>query len=190
MSGFALAKSLGIPTKEGEELREAYLEGFPGVAEWIEDSKEEFERTGVIKNKVGRARHLVRGKEVFDKYGSQILDFGFRKELAKNLGEEAVLNLYRDLKNSYNASLNFQIQSLAASIVNRAALKINLELKRLGIDGQVVAQIHDQLIIEVREDVVEQVMPTVQHIMENTVKLEGVTLKSPPEISSNFLEGH
>lgn len=112
------------------------------------------------------------------------------RELIKTLGEEKVLNLYRDLKNSYNASLNFQIQSLAASIVNRAALNINLELKKLNIDGQVIAQIHDQLIIEVKEDKVEQVLPIVQHIMENTVKLDGVTLKAPPEISNNFLEGH
>lgn len=190
MSGYALAKSLDIKKEEGEELREAYLEGFPGVAEWIEDSRSEFERTGIIKNKVGRARHLVKGKEVFDKYGNQFLEYGFRRELIKTLGEEKVLNLYRDLKNSYNASLNFQIQSLAASIVNRAALNINLELKKLNIDGQVIAQIHDQLIIEVKEDKVEQVLPIVQHIMENTVKLDGVTLKAPPEISNNFLEGH
>lgn len=190
MSGYALAKSLGISKEEGEELRDAYLEGFPGVAEWIEDSKNEFERTGLIKNKVGRARHLVKGKEVFDKYGDQILEYGFRRELTKTLGEDKVTNLYRDLKNSYNASLNFQIQSLAASIVNRAALQINLKLKELGIDGQVIAQIHDQLIIEVKEERVKEVLPIVQHIMENTVKLEGVTLKAPPEISNNFLEGH
>lgn len=190
MSGYALAKSLDIPVKEGEALREAYLDGFPGVSNWIRESREEFERTGVIKNSLGRARHLTEGKRVFDRYGADLLDYNFRRDLSKKLDEDKVLNMYRDLKNSYNAALNFQIQSLAASIVNRAALIINRAFKKLGWDGEVIAQIHDQLIIEVHESIADKAMPLVQYIMENNVKLPGVTLKSPPEISNNFLEGH
>lgn len=190
MSGFALAKSLGIAKQEGEKLRDAYLEGFPGVAQWIEDSKKEFERNGTIRNMLGRTRHLYRGKYVYDKYGEQVLDYNYRDELAGRIGAEQAVSLYRDLKNAYNSCLNFQIQSLAASIVNRAALMINREFKKRGVDGQVIAQIHDQLIVEIDDRYVEEYLPIVKDIMENTTKLKGVTLKAPPEISTNFREGH
>jgi DNA polymerase I-like protein with 3'-5' exonuclease and polymerase domains len=190
MSGFALAKSLNLKKREGEALRDAYLEGFPGVAEWISRSKKEFEQTGMIKNALGRTRHLWRGKMVYDKYGDKLLDYDFRDGLMKRIGKEEAVNLYRDIKNAYNSSLNFQIQSLAASIVNRSALMINRAIKERGWNGQVIAQIHDQLIIEVEDAHVEEFAPIVKDIMENTTKLEGVTLKAPPEISNNFREGH
>jgi DNA polymerase-1 len=190
MTGFALAKSLNIKKAEGEELRDAYLEGFPGVADWIQASKKEFESTGMIRNKLGRVRHLWRGKKVFDEYGDKVLDYDHRDKLVKKLGEERAISLYRDLKNAYNSSLNFQIQSLAASIVNRAALHINRELSKRGSKGQVIAQIHDQLIVEIEQDRIEEFIPIVKYIMENTTTLDGVTLKAPPEIATNFLDGH
>jgi DNA polymerase I-like protein with 3'-5' exonuclease and polymerase domains len=190
MSGFALAKTLNVPKKEGERLRDAYLEGFPGVAQWIEDSKKEFQNTGKIKNSVGRTRHLYRGKYVYDTYGDSVLDYNYRDSLVKSLGEEEAISLYRDLKNAYNSCLNFQIQSLSASIVNRAALQINRELKNRNLDGQVVAQIHDQLIVEIDENYVKDFMPVMKDIMENNTKLKGVTLKAPPEIATNFRDGH
>lgn len=190
MSGYALAKSLDINSKEGDELRQAYLEGFPGVANWIEKSRKEFQRTGTVRNIVGRTRHLYKGKEVYDKYRDSLLNSKYRESLSFKVGSDTVMNMYRDLKNAYNACLNFQIQSLAASIVNRAALMINRELKNKGIDGQVIAQIHDQLIIEIHEKNAEEFMPIIKHIMENTTKLPGVTLKAPPSLAVNFLEGH
>jgi len=77
-----------------------------------------------------------------------------------------------------------------AAVVNRAAVQINRKLKELGIDGRVQAQVHDQLIINVPEDQAAFVAPIIKEIMENTTKLEGVTLKAPPEISLNWRDGH
>lgn len=190
MSGYALAKTIDVSAKEGEELRTAYLEGFPGVANWMEVSRESFHKTGVVKNSLGRVRHLWRGKKVYDKYGDEIMNYKFRKSLIASLGEREVGKLYGDYRNAINSCLNFQIQSLAASIVNRAALAINRELRARGIDGVVIAQIHDQLIIEVIKESVEEIKPSVKHLMENTTILGGVTLKAPPSIACNFYEGH
>lgn len=190
MSGYALAKSLNVSKKEGEQLRSAYLEGFPGVAKWIEESHKNFEETGIIKNKVGRIRHLTKAKSVFDRYGKKIFDFNFKRNLVSRLGQDKVLEYYRDLKNGYNSSLNFQIQSLAASVVNRSALMINRFLKNNNYEGQVVAQIHDQLIIEIRDTDTYNIIKDIQRIMETTTELKGVTLKSPPEVSKNFRDGH
>jgi len=62
--------------------------------------------------------------------------------------------------------------------------------KELGIDACVQAQVHDQLIINCDKKDVAMFAPIVQEIMENTTKLEGVTLKAPPEISNNWRDGH
>ena len=64
------------------------------------------------------------------------------------------------------------------------------DFKELGIDAMCQAQVHDQLIINVREDQAEEFAPVVQHLMEVTTKLPGVTLKAPPEIAENWKEGH
>jgi len=190
MSGYALGMSLGVSREEGEELHAAYLEGFPGVANWIKQSRKMFKEKGYVKNRVGRIRHLSKGKQVYDRYGEGIMDWRVRKQLSEEYGATEVTSWYRDYKNALNNCLNFQIQSYAASVVNRAALAINRAFKEKGWDGQVVAQIHDQLVIEVKEELASEAAKLVQHIMETTTQPPGITLKAPPEIAINLRDGH
>ena len=98
--------------------------------------------------------------------------------------------MYRDYRNGLNNSLNYQLQSLAAAVVNRAAIAINRKAKELGIDAKVQAQIHDQLIINVDEKDVEMFMPYVQELMEKTTQLPGVSLIAIPQSGNNFAEAH
>ncbi len=191
MSGYALAMSLGVDRKEGERLIEGYLDGFPQLREWRENSRKFVKEQGYIKNKVGRVRHLPQAKEIYAALGDKLIeDWRFRKELEKDYGIEYVTSLYRDYKNALNNCLNFQIQSYSASIVNRAALQINRRFQRENIVGQVICQIHDQLICQVREEDVSRACEIVQDCMENTTKLDGVELIAIPEVSVNFRDGH
>jgi len=190
MEAYALAKTLDISQKEAEKLVEGYLNGFPELKEWRVNSRNQVKNHGFISNKVGRIRHLPKVKQIFQKYGDQVMDWRFRKDLEVRYGKEAVMQLYRDYRNGLNNCLNYQLQSLAAAVVNRAAVQINRKLKELGVDGRVQAQVHDQLIINVPEDKAYELAPIIQEIMENTTKLEGVTLKAPPEISLNWRDGH
>lgn len=190
MSPYALAMSLGVTQDEGKRLHAGYMQGFPGVAQWIDNSRALFKKNGYIKNEVGRIRHLQRGKVVYDAFGERIMDWKFRNELTKQIGGEEVKRLYGDYKNALNSCLNYQIQSLAASVVNRSALAINRAFKKQGWKGQVIAQIHDQLVMKIEEGVAEEAAVLVQQIMENTTKLPGVTLKAPPSITKNFRDGH
>jgi DNA polymerase I-like protein with 3'-5' exonuclease and polymerase domains len=191
MSGYALAMSLGIDKKEGERLVEGYLNGFPQLREWREQSRKFIKENGYIKNKVGRIRHLPKAKEIYEAFGDKILDdWRFRKEIERQYGVEAVTALYRDYKNALNNCLNYQIQSYSASIVNRAALQVNRRFHRENIVGQVIAQIHDQLICQVREEDVERACVIMQDCMENTTLLDGVELVAIPEVANNFKDGH
>lgn len=190
MEAYALAKTLDISQKDAEVLVQGYLDGFPQLKEWRVNSREQVKKHGFIQNKVGRIRHLPKVKRIFEKYGDQVMDWRFRKELETRYGKDPVMQMYRDYRNGLNNCLNYQLQSLAAAVVNRAAIQINRKLKELGVDGRVQAQVHDQLIINVPEDKAKELAPIIQEIMENTTKLEGVTLKAPPEISLNWRDGH
>ena len=190
MSGYALAMTLNIPTKEGDRLVEGYLDGFPDLRKWREESRAFVKENGYIKNKVGRIRHLPVAKEIYSVMGDKLMDWKFKKNMERDYGVEVVANLYKDYKNALNNCLNYQIQSYSASIVNRAALQINRRFKQQGITGQVIAQIHDQLVCQVKDEDVEEACTIVQDCMENTTKLDGVELIAVPEVAKNFKEGH
>ena len=206
MEAYALKMTLGVDQKVAEKLVQGYLDGFPQLKEWRENSRLQVKDHGFIKNYVGRVRHLPKVKRLYENVGDRIMDWRFRKELETQIppkyikkdGEivktisprDQVTQAYRDYRNGLNNCLNFQLQSLAAAVVNRAALVINRKAKELGIDAIVQAQVHDQLIINVDEKDAEMFAPYVQEIMENTTKLPGVTLKAPPEIADNWKEGH
>jgi DNA polymerase I-like protein with 3'-5' exonuclease and polymerase domains len=190
MEAYALGMTLGVNQKEAQELVNGYLDGFPQLKEWRERSREQVKANGYIKNYVGRVRHLPRVKKTYAKFGDRMMDWRFRKELEGKYGKDQVMKAYRDYRNGLNNCLNFQLQSLAAAVVNRAALAINRKAEEMGIDAKVQAQVHDQLIINVREDQADEFAPIVQHLMEVTTKLPGVTLKAPPEIAVNWKEGH
>lgn len=191
MSGYALAMSLGVDKKEGERLVEGYLDGFPQLREWRENSRKFVKEHGYIKNKVGRIRHLPQAKEIYASMGDKLLeDWKFRKGIEAEYGVDVVTTLYRDYKNALNNCLNYQIQSYSASIVNRAALQINRRFRAENIEGQVIAQIHDQLICQVKEDQVARACEIMQDCMENTTKLDGVQLVAIPEVANNFRDGH
>jgi len=191
MSGYALAMSLGVDRKEGERLVEGYLDGFPELRKWRESSRKFVKENGYIKNKVGRIRHLPQAKEIYNALGDRLIDdWRFRKELERQYGAEYATNLYRDYKNALNNCLNFQIQSYSASIVNRAALQINRKFRAEDIQGQVICQVHDQLVCQVKEKDVKRACEIVQDCMENTTKLEGVQLIAEPEVANNMRDGH
>jgi len=190
MEAYALKMTLGVDQKTAERLVQGYLDGFPQLKEWRENSRLQVKAHGYIKNYVGRVRHLPKVQKTYIKFQDKMMDWRFRKELEQTYGKDVVLQAYRDYRNGLNNCLNFQLQSLAAAVVNRAALKINQKAKELGIDALCQAQVHDQLIVNVDEKDAEMFAPYVQEIMENTTKLPGVTLKAPPEIANNWAEGH
>ena len=190
MEAYALKMTLGVDQKTAEKLVQGYLDGFPQLKEWRENSRLQVKAHGYIKNYVGRVRHLPKVQKTYIKFQDRMMDWRFRKELEPKYGKEQVMKAYRDYRNGLNNCLNFQLQSLAAAVVNRAALAINRKAEELGIDAKVQAQVHDQLIINCNEKDVEMFSPIVQHIMEVTTQLPGVTLKAPPEISDNWRDGH
>jgi DNA polymerase I-like protein with 3'-5' exonuclease and polymerase domains len=189
MGAYALGKNLEISTKEAKVLVEGYLNGFPELRKWMDNSAKFVKENGYIRTQVGRIRHLPKVKAIYDQVGDGMLDYNFVKELEYDHGAEAVKSIKRDFVNGVNNSRNVQIQGLASSIVNRAAIAINRKFKEVGIKGWVCAQIHDQIICEVEEAKAQQAAEVVKDCMENTTKLS-IALKAPPAIAHNWRDGH
>ncbi len=189
MRGYALGKTLGVSTKEADVLIEGYLSGFPNLREWMDNSEWQAQNYGFVKSETGRVRHLPKVKEIYKKHGHQLLDFMYKKKLESRFGKEQVQIWYMDYKNGLNNAKNFQIQSLAASIVNLAAIAINKKFKEMKIDAWVALNIHDQLVVDVPEERAKECAAIVQDIMENNYKIS-IPLKAPAAIGHNLKEAH
>jgi DNA polymerase I-like protein with 3'-5' exonuclease and polymerase domains len=72
--------------------------------------------------------------------------------------------------------------------MNRAMLLTTRKLKEHGIDGHVVLTIHDEQIVEVREDQAEKAAEIIKWSMENAVDLSPIKLKATPIIGNSYGE--
>jgi len=154
-------------------------------------SENELFTKGKIRALSGRVRHMPEALQILGKYGKKILDPYYIKSKFSHSKEamDSAKAARSKLKNCLNNAKNFQIQSLSASIVNRAAIAINRYLKSNNIDGLVIAQIHDQLIVKVPSSQASQVAPIVRQLMEGAFKLS-IPLVAPAEIGTNFADAH
>lgn len=191
MESYALGKTLDIDQKEAERLIDQYLDAFPQLKNWMDRSNKQCVTNGYVKSQAGRVRHFPTAPKIWYAHGEDILDS--LKLWSKYNGKPSKYSqmkyLRKQLKNALNNAKNFQIQSLSASITNRACIAINREFKRLNIDGYVCAQVHDQIIARVPEEHAERCRKIVQYLMENTYKIS-LDLKAPAEIAHNFADGH
>lgn len=189
MKEHALAKELKIDKKEAKSIIYNYLEGFPNLKKWMEFSERGAKIKGYVQSELGRKRHLNDVKILYEKFGDKLLDPKEIQILIKKYDRDNVLNAERAYTRGLNNAKNFQIQSLAASIVNRAMVKINRALKNLGIEGLVVAQFHDQIVVEVEELKKIEAKNIIKDIFLNIYNLKTV-LKAEPEFAYNLRDGH
>jgi DNA polymerase I-like protein with 3'-5' exonuclease and polymerase domains len=188
-----IGQTLGIHVKEAQKLVDGYLDGFPELAKWMSDTHLRANTIGRIVNKTGRIRHLDKVKAIYERYEDNLIKpwvFKDIKEQAKRQGIEAeVQQLRMEYKNGLNNAKNFQIQSLAASIMNRSAIAIHKEFREKNLDAYIMMQIHDEFVVNSSADIAQDVSRIVKHHMENTVSI-ATGLVAEPNITDDFAEGH
>ncbi|HEY5688540.1 MAG TPA: DNA polymerase [Yeosuana sp.] len=189
MEDYALHKKLECSQKQAVELINGYLNAYPKLKEWMAWSNGEALEKHQIVSETGRIRRFPQLQRIQDTWNIIQLQNSLDLWQAYHQDEkvyEKAKKARNVLKNALNNAKNFQIQSLSASIVNRAAININ---RKLGDLGKVVTNVHDQLIIKCKDMDAEKVARIVQFEMENVMKLT-VTLKAPAEIGTNFADAH
>ena len=141
MTPSGLAERLGIPYKEAKTYIDKYFETFKGVKNFIEKVIETAYREGAVRTIFGRKRPLP---ELFSP-----------DKTLRNFGERA--------------GVNATVQGSAADIVKVAMIKLHEELKELG--GYILLQVHDELVVEVPEEKVEEGVKVVKEVMESAGNL-------------------
>jgi DNA polymerase-1 len=179
---FRIADLLNISKEEAQKLIDDYLKAYPNLKKYINDSHYQAATKGYVKTIFGRVRHLSNVKELYDRYGYNLLDLKWAKQ--RGLLEER-----RKFKNGLNNSTNFRIQGLAAHIVNRAMLNIMRTLKNNNLNGYVCLQIHDQIVVHCPENEAQKTVEIVKHCMENAAQLS-VPLVAEPKIGKNLKDSH
>ena len=84
-------------------------------------------------------------------------------------------------------AMNAPIQGAAADIMKLAMIRVYNALKEEGLDAKLVMQVHDELVVEVRDDQVEQAKALVKREMEGAANLS-VPLTVDVTSGKNWLE--
>lgn len=166
-----LAPTVGKSIEDTQQIIDNYFESFPGVAQMMLDSHELAKKDGQIVNMFGRPRRIPDAKKINKLYGN--IPHGELPYEARKL---------------LNLAVNHRIQSTAASIVNRAAIRLWKNCKEANIDCKIVVQVHDSLIVEGNTEDAANIALLMQDAMEHTTQLEGITLEAQPKIGINLSE--
>ncbi len=149
MSPYKLKFELDCSEAEAKQIYNGYMTAYPKLKQWMERTRILATSEGLISTEAGRVRHLPQLKESYAKYGEVLFDgiqlwqryqdqpstYKYMKEVASRA------------KNDINNAYNFQIQGLAASITNRAAIKFAKLRDEAGLKAKICAIIHDEIIV-------------------------------------------
>jgi len=150
ISGFGLANQLGIPQSEASDYIKKYFARFPGIRDYMEDTKQ-FARThGFVETLFGRRIHI---REINSKVP------GFRG------GAE-------------RAAINAPIQGSAADIIRRAMVRLPGALDEAGLKARMLLQVHDELIFEAPDKDVNKASKLIAQVMEKA-SLPAVAISVP-----------
>ena len=192
MESFKLAKTLEIEQSQADLLIKNYLTAYPALHNWMKSTNHAVMRNLRVHSEAGRIRRYPNLRKVMEKWNPKLLENSLDLWQAYNQDEELYAEAKRarrTYKNALDNAKNFQIQSLAASIVSRACINIARRLKSEKLDASIVAQIHDQIVVRSHEKDIDKVREIVQTEMESVVELS-VKLKAPAVIGTNFADAH
>lgn len=166
---FQLAPTTGKSTEDTANDMEKYFDKFPGVRLMMLEAHNLIKEKGFVTNLYGRPRRIPDAMKITKLYGN--VDHW---------------DLPYDARKLLNMACNHRIQSTAASLVNRAAIRFYNDCKELGLNCRIVSQIHDELVAECDEQDAETISILLRNAMENTNKLGDVPLEAIPRITRNL----
>lgn len=186
-NAWRVAALMKCDVDEAQEIIDAYLDSYPMLKQYMADCERAAQRTGMVKTKFGRVRHLPGAKELHRKYGTRITD---KRAMKARCGDELGTELYYKYKNLLNNAKNFPIQSTAASVCNAAMIKLSRLFKKHKIEGWIALTIHDEITCIVKEHQAEFVAELLQDSMQNNWVTQQIDIPilAEPMIGDNFAE--
>jgi DNA polymerase-1 len=159
LSAFGLADRLQIDQEEAQQFIDAYLERFPKVKQFIDDTIERAREEGHVATLFGRIRRVP--------------ELRSRQFQTRSLGERLAVNMV--------------IQGTAADIMKVAMVRCRDRLRTAGLPTRLVLQIHDELLFEGPEDEVDRASGIVRREMAGAFEMDP-PLEVDVGVGENWLE--
>jgi DNA polymerase-1 len=160
MSAFGLAKQLGIKREAAQNYVDLYFERYPGVRQYMDDTRERAREQGYVETVFGRRLYIPDIKS----------SNGQRRQYAER------------------TAINAPMQGTAADIIKRAMLAVDAWLAQEP-EVHMVMQVHDELVFEVPEKRVDEVSKKIIELMSGAAELR-VPLLVEAGSGANWDEAH
>jgi len=156
ISAFGLANQLGIAREEAGAYIRKYFERFPGIRDYMEDTKAFAKKHGYVETLFGRKCHYP--------------DIAASNPSIRAFNERAAINA--------------TLQGSAADIIRRAMIRMDAALAKKKLAAQMLLQVHDELVFEVPDDEVEKTIPVVAQVMIDA-PMPAVSLSVPLHVEAH-----
>ncbi|KPW86761.1 DNA polymerase [Pseudomonas congelans] len=161
MSAFGLAKQIGVDRKQSQAYVDRYFARYPGVLNYMERTRAQAAEQGFVETIFGRRLYLP--------------DINAKNQSLR--------------KGAERMAINAPMQGTAADIIKKAMVAVNGWLDESGLDARVILQVHDELVLEVREDLVDQISAQIRPHMSGAAEL-AVPLLVEVGVGNNWDEAH
>ena len=159
ISKYGLSENLNISNKEANDFIESYLQTYPGVKQYMDDTIKHAYETGYSITMFNRKRNI----------------------------EELKNTNYMIRQSGERMALNTPIQGTSADIIKKAMVEIYNEIKKRNLKSKMIIQVHDELVFDCLKEEKDEIVNIMTNVMENVCKLE-VPLKIEIEYGNNWYE--
>ena len=163
MGQYGLAKSLGIDNLSAKTFIDRYFARYPGVAEYMQRTKEQAAAQGFVETLFGRRLYLpdIRNKNANARAGAE------------------------------RAAINAPMQGTASDLIKRAMIDVSRWLSDDLLQSKLIMQVHDELVLEVPESELDLVKTNLPELMADVGKgLLNVPLVAEVGVGENWEEAH
>ncbi|MFV2030117.1 DNA polymerase I [Neisseria sp. S1] len=163
MGQYGLAKSLGIDNLSAKNFIDRYFARYPGVAEYMQRTKEQAAAQGYVETLFGRRLYLpdIRAANANQRAGAE------------------------------RAAINAPMQGTASDLIKRAMIAVSERLRSDGLQSKLIMQVHDELVLEVPEaewSTIQTLLPEVMAAVADDVL--DVPLVAEVGMGVNWEEAH
>lgn len=143
ISAFGLSQDLNITRKEANDYIERYFTTYPGIKKYLDDNVAFAKEHGYVKTLYGRIRPIP--------------ELSSSNFMQRSFGERA--------------AMNSSIQGTAADIIKLAMIRVSRRLREEELASRLILQIHDELLVETKEEEIEEVYKILQEEMMGAASL-------------------
>ncbi len=143
LSAFGIAQQTELSPDEGTAFIQSYFEKYPGIKQYLDETREQVRDRGYVETLVGRRRYIP-----------EVSSSNFQ---VRQAGERMAVNM--------------PVQGTAADIIKIAMVRLDETMRRLGLQSRMLLQVHDELIFEVPQEELEEMQGLVLDIMPKAMEL-------------------